>query len=173
MDDKALQRQNPKGRNDDHVFDYSKIDDFIYLGSDFCRGGKCVLHSQQFKKLGVCVEINLSAEKKEFPPDDIDIYAWIPVVDGYAPTIDQLFLGTAVMNEAIVNRNTVYVHCKNGHGRSPTLIAAYYIRYKGYSVSDAVSMIKNIRHEVHIEDYQIKALEEFNQRLKTEPNYYD
>jgi len=164
MDD-SIQTNEPKGRNDAHIFDYSKIDEHIYLGSDFCRGGRCILHGEQFKKLGVCVEINLSAEKKEIPPDGIDIYSWIPVVDGHAPTIDQLLLGTAIINEAVMNNDIVYVHCKNGHGRSPTMVAAYYIRYKGFEISDAVRMIEDIRHEVHIEDSQLKALEEFKNRI--------
>ncbi|KKQ24966.1 MAG: hypothetical protein US62_C0036G0010 [Candidatus Woesebacteria bacterium GW2011_GWA1_37_8] len=165
MDDRQKQMEDPKGRNDGHVFDYSKLDEYIYLGSDLCRGSKCMLHGEQFTKLGVCVELNLSAERKEIPPDNIDIYSWIPVVDGYSPTVDQMLLGTAIMNEAIVNKNTVYVHCKNGHGRSPTMIAAYYVRYKGSTISDAIKKIKDIRHEVHIEDYQIKVLEEFKAKL--------
>ena len=166
MDDRAKQMQNPMGRNDDHIFDYSKIDELIYIGSDLCRGGRCALHSDEFKRLGVCVELNLSAEKKEIPPDNIDIYGWIPVVDGYAPTLDQLFLGTAIINESVENGNTIYVHCKNGHGRSPTMIAAYYVRYKGFEIADAVKKIKDIRGEIHVEDYQVKALQEFKSKLK-------
>jgi len=52
--------QQPAGRNDDHVFDYSKITDNIFIGSDFCKGGVCLLHADEFKRLGVSVEINLS-----------------------------------------------------------------------------------------------------------------
>lgn len=170
MNDRSKQMDDPKGRNDGHVFDYSRIDEHIYLGSDLCRGSKCILHGEQFKKLGVCVELNLTAERKEIPPDDLDMYSWIPVVDGYSPTVDQMLLGTAVMNEAIVNDDTVYVHCKNGHGRSPTMIAAYYVRYRGYTVTDAVKMIKDIRHETHIEDYQIIELEKFKAKLDSDKN---
>lgn len=165
MDEPTKQVGDPEGLNDDHVFDYSKINDYIYLGSDMCRGSKCALHGEQFKKLGVCVELNLTAERKEIPPDDIDLYCWIPVVDGYAPTVDQLLLGTAIMNEAIENNDVIYVHCRNGHGRSPTMIAAYFMRFKGYTIDDAAKMIKDIRHEIHIEDCQIKALEDFLAKL--------
>jgi protein-tyrosine phosphatase len=155
----------PKGRNDGHNFDYSIIADKIYVGSDFCVGRECKLHSEEFNKMGVCVEINLAAEKKEIPPDDINMYAWLPVVDGYAPTMDQLNLGTSMINEAVEKGNTVYVHCKNGHGRSPTMVAAYLIRYKGLSVDEAIDLIVQKRPETHIEEVQRWALVEFKQNI--------
>jgi len=154
----------PHGRNDDHIFDYSRITRQIIIGSDLCKGSVCPIHGQEFKSLGVCVELNLSAEKKETPPDDIDIYAWLPVVDGYPPTYDQFLIGTSIINEAVLNDNIVYVHCKNGHARSPTMVAAYFIRFKKIGVGEAVDLIKKKRPEVHIEKSQLEALEEFSKR---------
>jgi hypothetical protein len=59
-----MNKLKPKGRNDSHLFDYTKITDNIFVGSDLCKGSVCPVHGPEFKKLGVCVEINLSAEKK-------------------------------------------------------------------------------------------------------------
>lgn len=154
--------QEPKGRNDGHEFDYSQIEDRIYIGSDLCKGNICPVHSEDFKRLGVCVEINLSAEKKETPPDNIDSYTWMPVVDGYPPNPAQLDMGTTIMDEAISNGKTVYIHCRNGHGRSPTLVAAYMIRYGGMSADEAERKIKENRSEIHIEDSQMEALRKFS-----------
>lgn len=156
--------KKPKGRNDGHLFDYTKIDEHIYIGSNLCKGNVCPIHSEDFKLLGVCVEINLDDERKEIPPDDIESYTWMPVVDGYAPNEIQLSLGTSIMNEAITNGRTVYVHCRNGHGRSPTLVAAYYIRYKNMTTDKAIKFIEKSRPEVHIEDRQRKALDEFSKK---------
>lgn len=156
----------PKGRNDGHKFEYSKVNDQIYLGSDFCQAGVCFLHAEEFKKLGVSVEINLSAEENELPPTGIEGYIWLPVTDGYAPSISQLAVGSSVINEAIKNQKKIYVHCKNGHGRSPTLIAAYLIRYKGYTVEEVLKFIKDKRMESHIEDSQIEKLKEFERLMK-------
>lgn len=156
--------KTPKGRNDGHEFDYSKIDEHIYIGSNLCKGNVCPIHSVDFKKLGVCVEINLDDTRKEIPPDDIESYTWMPVVDGYPPNEIQLSLGTSLMNEAIIGGRTVYIHCRNGHGRSPTLVAAYLIRYKGMSVDEAEKFIKKSRPEIHIEKKQKKALEKFSQK---------
>ena len=156
-----MSRLKPKGRNDNHLFDYSKITGKIYIGSDLCKGSVCPVHGPEFKKLGVCVEINLSAEKKEMPPDEIDSYTWMPVVDGYPPSFDQLNIGTSVINQAIKNGETVYVHCKNGHGRSPTMVVAYLIRYRDMGVDEAINFIAKKRPEIHIEKSQKSALKDF------------
>jgi dual specificity MAP kinase phosphatase len=152
----------PKGRNDEHKFDFSKITDQIYIGSDLCRGGVCIMHGEEFKKLGVGLELNLSQEENELPPKDMEIgYLWLPVVDGYAPSQTQLGIGVSAIHEAIKSGKKVYVHCKNGHARSPSLVAAYLMKHGGYILEDAVKLIKEKREEVHIEDSQIEALREF------------
>jgi protein-tyrosine phosphatase len=152
----------PKGRNDSHVFDYSKITDKIIIGSDFCKGGVCLIHGEEFRKLGVSLEINLSRENNELPPKDMEIgYIWLPVTDGYAPTIEQLEMGTCLMDTAINLGKTVFVHCKNGHARSPTLVSAYLIKHQNMTVEDAVKLISEKRPETHIEEVQKKVLEEF------------
>jgi len=146
---------------DDHLFDYSKITDNIYIGSDLCKGNFCPIHSEQFKKLGICAELNLEKERKETPPDDIDIYAWLPVADEHPPSPDQLLIGTAIINEAVGNKNIIYIHCKYGHGRSPTMVAAYFIRYKSMRFGEAVAFVSQKRKEIHLNELQIKALEDF------------
>lgn len=150
---------------DNHLTDYSQITENIFIGSDLCKGMSCPVHGAEFEKLGILVEINLSAEKKETPPDGIDIYSWIPVGDGHAPTQEQLDIGTAIINEAVKNGKNVYVHCKNGHGRSPTMVAGYFVRYQGKTVDEAVAMILHKRGEVHLEFAQREALGKFEERL--------
>ncbi|KKQ98172.1 MAG: hypothetical protein UT24_C0005G0074 [Candidatus Woesebacteria bacterium GW2011_GWB1_39_12] len=151
----------PKGRNDSHIFDYSEITNQIIIGSDLCKGGVCLIHGEEFKRLGVQIEINLSQENNELPPKDIETYLWIPVVDGYSPTVGQLEIGTCLMDTAISQGKKVFVHCKNGHARSPTLVAAYLIKHQGMSVEDALKLINEKRPESHIEKSQRKVLEEF------------
>lgn len=157
----------PKGRNDGHVFDYTKISENVYVGSDLCSGRNCPAHDREFKSLGVTTEINLSAEKKETPPEEIEVYSWIPVVDGYSPNQSQLDMGTSIINDSVSSKDTVYVHCKNGHGRSPSLVIAYLMRFRGMTYEDAHSLVKEKRPEIHIEETQRKALEEFSRRHKT------
>lgn len=152
----------PKGRNDGHKFDYSEITEQIYIGSDLCKGGVCLIHGEEFKKLGISFEINLSQENNELPPKDMEIgYLWLPVVDGYAPSQTQLNIGTSAMHNVIDSGKIVFVHCKNGHARSPSMVVAYLLRYEGYRLEDAMHLIKEKRSEVHIENTQLVALHEF------------
>lgn len=151
----------PRGRGDEHKFNYSQIDSHIFIGSDFCQGGVCLLHSEEFKALGVSVELNLSKEENELPPKELEVYGWLPVPDGVAPSPQQLDIGSGIINDAIEAGKIVYVHCKNGHGRSPSVVAAYLVRFKGYTVADAIGLIEEKRPESHIEEIQKEALKKF------------
>ena len=143
----------------EHQTDYSQITEQVFIGSDLCRGLVCPVHSVEFKRLGICGEVNLEMERDETPTPGVDAYIWLPVPDKTAPTLDQLRVGTAAVNEMVGVGNKVYVHCKNGHGRSPTMVAAYLIRYKGMTVEEAVQFIRQQRPEIHLEEEQMKALE--------------
>jgi len=159
-----MKKPKPRGRNDGHKLDYSKITENIFIGSNLCKGSICPVHSDKFEKLGICVELNLSSEKKEIPPDNIDLYVWIPVIDGYPPSPDQFDLGTSIIHQAVLNNKKAYVHCKNGHGRSPTMVAAYFIRFEYETIDNAQKIIKEKREEVHFEETQIKGLKQFHKR---------
>lgn len=155
-------KKQPAGRNDGHRTDYSKVTDNIYVGSNLCKGSVCPIHGSEFKKLNICVEINLDDERKEIPPDDMEGYFWMPVVDGYPPSQIQLEMGVVVIKKAVDKGRNVYVHCRNGHGRSPTMVVAYLMKCKGMSFEDAEMIIKAKRSEIHIEKSQEKALREFS-----------
>jgi len=147
-----------------HKFDYSIITDNIILGSDFCNHRVCKLHSSEFKKLGVSSEISLRAELKEVPADELCTYTWLPVPDKMAPNQNQLAIGTSIIDGAVSSGQKIYVHCTHGHGRSPTLVVAYFIRFQGKSLEEAEHIVKEKRPEIHIEPPQREALVEFAKR---------
>lgn len=156
--------KKPMGRDDGHQMDYSRIYDGLFLGSDLCTPFSCKLHSHEFKKIGITVEMSLTAEVRDGAHDDLDAFTWIPVVDGYAPTEYQLDLGSSFINESVENGKKIYIHCKNGHARSPTMIAAYLVRFKKMSVEDAEKLLMEKRPEIHIENVQKEALKKFEQK---------
>lgn len=141
----------------DHVkTDYNQITPEIFLGTNFC----CQVHfEEELLQQGVRVDISLEAERID-SPEGVDAYLWLPTIDHEAPTQRMLKLGVRFMEDAIALGDKVYVHCKNGHGRSPTLVAAYFV-YKGTGLEEAVEMIKKKRPEIHIEEPQMKALQDF------------
>lgn len=137
--------------------DFSYIADGIYIGTNQC----CREHfDAQLKSEGILADISIEENKIDMP-FGVDYYLWLPVMDKQAPTQGQLAVGVSTLQKLVALNEKAYVHCARGHGRSPTLVAAYFIK-KGMGVGDAIDLIKEKRPSIHLEDAQIKALEEFS-----------
>lgn len=143
-------------------FELSQITEFIFLGTNLC----CSLrsHIQILLDLEVTAEIDLERERQDVAPD-VEVYLWLPVVDKTAPTMDQFAAGVTLMANMTKRRKKVYVHCQYGHGRSPTLVAAYLIS-QGKTVREALDTIQAARPEIHLENVQIQAIEKYYKTLK-------
>jgi len=140
---------------------YSKITNFIYIGTNFCCQ---VDFDKGLLKKGITVDINMEKERMD-TPFGVALYLWLPVRDRHAPSPYQLRTGVEVLREAVKSRQKVYAHCKNGHGRAPTLVAAYFIS-QGRSAKDAITFISLKRPEIHLTKAQIAALGRFEKSLK-------
>lgn len=142
--------------NQDHPkFEYSQITEQIFIGTNMC----CGMHAQDLRSLGFEADIDLEEERQE-APSQIAVYLWLPVKDLQSPTPVQLKSGVALIDQIVKAGKKVYVHCKNGHGRSPTLVAAYFIS-QGMTPDEALEKIKEKRPEIHLEQVQIEALSSF------------
>lgn len=142
-------------------FEYNYITDGIYIGTNQC----CQTHfDEKLKKEGIEVDISLEEERVD-APFGVVFYAWIPIKNHAAPTNEQLDLGVVTLEKLVSMKKKTYVHCQNGHGRAPTLIAAYLIK-KGKTVEEAIEFIKTKRPSIHLEEVQKKSLIEFQSLLK-------
>lgn len=136
--------------------DFNYITDGIYIGTNQC----CRTHfDEQLKKENIEVDISLE-ENRIDAPFGAQFYIWIPIKDHFAPTKEQLDFGVSALEKFVKMKKKIYVHCKNGHGRAPTLVAAYLIK-NGKPVDEALVMIKTKRPSIHLEDTQREALNEF------------
>jgi hypothetical protein len=143
------------------TLDYSYITDGIYIGTNQC----CMMGiSDMLKKEGITSDISLEETKLD-QPFGVESYVWIPVRDGMPPTPSQLSFGVNTIEELVKENKKVYVHCKNGHGRAPTLVAAYLVK-KGSTAEEAINFIKSKRPVVHLEPGQIKALMDFEKSVR-------
>lgn len=142
------------------VLEFNQITDLIYLGTNLCCSA--VPHIKILLDHGIKADVDLEEERQEETPN-IDTYLWLPVKDHHAPTQEQLDTGVATIDSLVKNNKKVYLHCKNGHGRSPTLLAAYFIS-QGMEVGEAIEKIRSKRLGIHIRDVQIEALNIFRQR---------
>ncbi len=138
------------------IFEYNKITDYIYLGTNQC----CQLHfKKELLRKGIKADISLEKERID-APFGVDYYLWLPVKDHTAPSQKQLTLGVNFIANLIKNKIKVYIHCQRGHGRAPTLIAAYLIS-KGKTVEQAVDFIKKKRPVIHPNRIQVNTLKRF------------
>jgi len=139
------------------IFEYSQITNSIFIGSNVC----CRIHfDKRLLNKSITADVSLEEERLD-TPYGAEFFIWLPVKDKHAPTKAQLDFGTDVINSLVKLNKKVYVHCMYGHGRSPTLVAAYLIKYQNMSVSEAIGLIKTKRPVVHLEEIQIIALGEF------------
>ena len=137
--------------------EYNEIIDGIYIGTNQC----CQTHfDEKLKKEGITADISLE-EYKVDAPFGVDFYVWIPTKNHTPPTDEQLEFGVSVLEKIISMSKKVYVHCKNGHGRAPTLISAYLIK-KGKSPEEAEEFFKTKRPSMHLDEAQRQALNKFN-----------
>lgn len=139
-----------------HGFDYSRISENIFLGTNMC----CQFgFAKELLTKGVRVDISLEDIKVD-APRGVDYFLWLPTVDGEAPAPDALTFGVQTL-EFFAKRNIkVFIHCQNGHGRAPTLYAAYLIK-QGMTMAQAVAAIKKRRPSVHLTKKQEEALGTF------------
>lgn len=136
------------------TLDFSYIGEGIYLGTNQC----CQMHfDERLSRVGVSADISLEDERVD-APFGVEFYVWIPVKDRTAPTRDQLLFGVSALKKIVAMGKKVYVHCKNGHGRAPTLVAAF-LMVQGRTADEAVETIKAKRPSIHLTDAQKGALD--------------
>lgn len=138
-------------------FEYSYITDGIYIGTNQC----CETHfEEKLLREGITTDISLEEERIDLP-FGVEFYVWIPVKNHTAPTHDQLEFGVSVSKKLVAMKKKIYVHCQRGHGRAPTLVAAYLVK-RGHTPEEAEAFVKSKRPTIHIEEVQREALRKFS-----------
>ncbi|MBI2110437.1 dual specificity protein phosphatase family protein [Candidatus Woesearchaeota archaeon] len=141
--------------HDNKRFNFSQITPYLYIGTHFCCEGHLrdsLLHRH------VRADINLEMTHID-TPIGADYYLWLPIKDKTAPSFNALYVGAHFIKNLVERKIHVYVHCKSGHGRSPTLVAAYLI-LNGMKPKEAWSFIRKKR-EIHPTKSQLKAIQHF------------
>lgn len=135
-------------------FEFNQIDNNIYIGTTITL----LKYFEQIKKIGISADIDMQAEKEDKPPG-VEAFLWLPTFDFNSPSQLQFHLGANFINEIVGNNKKCYVHCRQGYGRAPTLVAAYYILYKDLTPIQAINKIKLRRPQANPNIMQVKALE--------------
>ncbi len=145
------------------VLQYCQVTPQVYVGSQFNALGKRLLLQR-----GITGCINMRMEK-----DDAALglaltqYLHLPTVDDEAPSNEHLDKGIAFIRQVIESGGKVYIHCGAGVGRAPTMAAAYLIA-EGYTLDEALAMIRRTRPFIYITPPQMAQLEQFEMRVRSQ-----
>jgi hypothetical protein len=97
-------------------------------------------------------------------------YLYLPTKDNTAPTLAQLEQGVAFMHEVLKGEGKLYIHCWEGLGRGPTMVAAYLVS-EGLTPDEAWSYIRNVRPFIRPVTSQQERLMELYEHFKTAQLY--
>lgn len=150
----------PAPKEGHRQMEVSQITPSVYVGTNAC----CTVHYKvKLIEQGILHDVSLEGERID-APFGAETFLWLPTEDHAAPTTMDLRLGVDYVTDVLAQGGKVYVHCKNGHGRAPTLVAAWFIATQGKTVEEAIAEVKAKRPETHIEPAQVDALKRFASR---------
>ena len=145
--------------------DYNEIVDGVYIGTNQC----CIAGlSDVLKQVHIQCDISLE-ETKIDQPYGVEVYVWIPTQDHSVPTIDQLQFGVDALEKFVSQKKKIYIHCKNGHGRSSTLMCAYLMKTRNISYEDAFRIVQKHRPGAHMQKLQVDLLQDGKFLLHNKP----
>lgn len=130
----------------------------LYVGGQYKLKGLKLL-----KKWGITAVVNMrEASFKQASHADWLDYLHLPTKDQTPPTIEKLDAGVAFIQRHIDQGGKVYVHCRWGEGRGPSMAAAYLIS-TGITTDQALFLIKKVRDFIRLSESQIKRLREYEE----------
>ncbi|PRP87637.1 hypothetical protein PROFUN_04664 [Planoprotostelium fungivorum] len=124
---------------------WDQVDQGVYLG-----GVPVVYfdHVGQLHSLGVRAVVNLCDEYEgpveEYKKRDMQ-QLHVPTVDHFEPSVDTLKKTVEFINEHRNKGESVYIHCKAGHGRSAAVAFAWLLFKHRLSLGDAQELILSKR----------------------------
>jgi protein tyrosine phosphatase len=140
---------------------YDRIDELVFAGNNMC----CQTHfEQKLLSKGISADISLEGERLD-NPQGVSYFFWFPWTEDEAPQMELIEVALDCV-EALKRQNIkLYVHCKNGHGRTSTFLAAYFIRMDKTGVEQALKMVFEKRPSGHITGAQKQFLIAYEGRI--------
>lgn len=131
----------------------SQITADLFLGSQYS-----LLGLQKLEALGITAIVNMRMHSEYADAVYKGIkYLHLPTPDNTPPTLETLEKGATFVDDEIKNGGKVYIHCRQGLGRGPTMTIAYLIKI-GMTLDDAISLVRKVRTFINPRPSQIEQL---------------
>ncbi len=134
---------------------FTRITPQLHVGGQYSRKGWAAL-----ARRGITAAVSMRGEYDDrgegfLPPR----YLHLPTVDNHAPTLQHLRQGIAFIADEVQRGGQVYVHCWEGVGRGPTMLAAYLVS-TGLTPGEAWGEIRAVRPFIRPTAPQIVRIDE-------------
>jgi len=142
------------------IISYNQIEDLIYAGNNMC----CQMHfDKELLSKGISADISLEAERLD-DPRGVTYFFWFPWKEDTAPPAELINLALDTLELLRNHKIKAYIHCKNGHGRTTTLLASYFIRKNKMTAEEALKLVKDKRPSMHLNGEQKAFLKAFEKK---------
>ena len=140
---------------------FSRITPQIYVGPQYKAAGK-----RKLQHCGINAGVNMRCEFDDAAHGlALEKYCHLPTVDDTAPTLEHIRKGIDFIRDVVNDGGKVYIHCAGGIGRAPTIAAAYFMS-RGYTLEEAIALIKKARPFINIMPPQMEQLKRFEAILE-------
>jgi protein-tyrosine phosphatase len=141
----------------------SKITASLFLGSQYNLIGL-----EKLKRIGITAIVNMRIHNVYNSATHKGVrYLHLPTMDNKPTSILNLIKGIHFIENEITLGGKVYVHCRQGLGRGPSMVIAYLI-FKGNIFDDAFRLVKNVRPFINPRQSQVARLRELEIYLASE-----
>ncbi|MGY4385539.1 protein tyrosine phosphatase (PTP) superfamily phosphohydrolase (DUF442 family) [Pedobacter sp. UYP24] len=135
----------------------------LFLGSQYNLVGL-----RKMKSLGITAIINMREHSVYSEAQYAGFnYLHLPTVDNTPPDIKVLMRGADFADQEIKKGGKVYIHCRQGLGRGPTMTIAYLLK-TGLTYEDAFMLVKKVRTFINPRPLQIQRLKELEELYKNQ-----
>lgn len=140
---------------------YSRVLPGLWVGGQHFLRGVASMQRQ-----GISAVVNL----RTWPDDrergrEFEHYLWLPTTDHTPPTFEDIQRGVDFINGHIEAGREVYVHCRAGVGRGPTMTACYLV-HSGMTPNEAWATIRKVRPFIFPTTTQIVQVRQYYENLQ-------
>lgn len=134
---------------------FSVVDDNVLLGAiplkedhyeELCKklGVKLILSVVEPFELETRTLMGTPVKPEQWKAGGVDQIT-LSTPDFWPPPFEILEKGAAIMDSYLCNGHRVYVHCKSGKGRSASVVAAYFFKFKNLDMDTVQAKLKSRR----------------------------
>lgn len=142
----------------------SQITANLYLGGQYNLRGLQIL-----KRMGITGIINMRITSIYTEARYMSMrYLHLPTPDNTPPSMEALQAGAKFAHDEISGGGKVYIHCRQGQGRGPSMAIAYLL-YTGLTYEDAFALVQKVRTFIRPTATQVLRLKELEAFYKDQP----